>query len=1226
MTDSTNATSLAPYYDGRGFPLDALSPKEFEEFVFGCLLSIGDVLGLRITGNPSGSGDGGFDVQGEVIGSKRLACVQCKRQVQPLDTSLVAKELAKVAATAALEGADVGEHRFICTGRIRTKLIKQLREKSRRELATEAGDRLASAAEGELASLRVRLEEAGADPRQVAESYVIGLDLLAVWDSHEFDAALSSRWNDVLQVAERYFRIATVVRENPRASFAREAYIAEHHDFKVAFEPRLAGSNLPDGITATSAANLGAVRPVSQRSIKTLQELSELEAGDLAMVLGDGGVGKSTALALIRAKSLRTSPDSALPVLISLANYVPGGLDRSIHQELGVDQGTWRSLPDRVLLLCDGLNECPSVNVAAFLEELKPLLKRGRVACILSTRESTRHRNIVLPQKPVACVKVELITPIAIRQIAEHELQDGTFGDFVTTYRSLADRAGSPQLWTPFAVLVALRLWRLNYALPATLGETLKILLQDRCVRDVEVPDQYLGPDVILRLAGALAFQCLVIDRRLECPVLEAGKWIREAKQHCVDALGIVDMKDAEVVELLTRHELLHLSSGHLSFGHQLLAGALAAPVLARVWQEHTNCLGEPVADDVWVFATRMIPNEHKAHFLEAMFNTDLMLGARAARELPSEFHELAERLLNQSIDPDAPETVRVQGLFALATLGSAGSVAKLRELAADTHSTLRKVAQRALAAAGDQVFLRQLLPKVDQLKSIPVQVSGGEISIWETAPFPMRLDLARHRLSECSPGEPVVESLSHLAYERNPNDAELIEIHLRAASNLAAWQSGLYALYETSPMRAKDILEEVLVEALEMPAKAKFIRAAALIGVDIDLHAAFECATATLSSDSSQEHADLPLYHLIEDVITKSALPADLIAIVERELPCSNGSRRSRLWQIAGRSQSSSIAEYALTLIEEWGVDLGNACNFFIGQPELARAFQQQLVELCEIGFENEQTWYDWSTYRALNLVGELGFTAKAADHLSAMIQRLTRVRQAMEGGGIASLSPDDAEVLKLEKPEHLRMHLGLIAAELIPVAAQARAFLSDDVLLSLLYFETHSNGVVEYLREMLSDLSDEAIDNVLRQIKDPWTRLPVLIAVCARGSTAIRVELLENDLKEHYAHLAILHLLRQAIEACWCKAICEMVTKTVAQIPTWSEYDSQFFGDTAQMVAKRVVPDDHAAIEEAYKEAKTPFARRILALWRDQALGERIGLARLISNDELNLRTESL
>jgi hypothetical protein len=742
----------------------------------------------------------------------------------------------------------------------------------------------------------------------------------------------------------------------------------------------------------------------------------------------------------------------------------------------------------------------------------------------------------------------------------------------------------------------------------------LEVLLKSRCARDAEFSEQYSSPDVVLRLAGALAFQCIVIDRRLECPALEAGKWIREAKKYCSDALGIADMTENEVVALLMRHEILHLAtSGHLSFGHQLLAGALAAPALAQVWQGCQNCLGEPVADDVWIFAARMIPQEHLRQFLEATFNTDLMLGARAARELPSQFHELAERLLIHSLSPESPEIVRIQGLFALARLGTPGAVAKLREASTNADSPTRFAAQRALAAAGDLDYLRQLLPEVDQQKSGPFKVSGGVISVWEAAPVSTRLDLARHRLSQCRPGDPVSESLSLLAYERNSNDAELIERHLQAASDLSAWQSAFYALHKTAPVRAKELLKEMLLEITSPGQKAIIIRIAALIGVDIDIHAAFECALADIASEPADNHASFEIERLISDVVTKSTLPSDLIAFVERELPCSSGDRRDRLWQIASCCESSVIAEYAVSCIDRWGADLGQACNYFIEQPELTRVRRQQLIDFCERGFENEETWYDWKTWRALALIGDLGFTAKAAGRLSAMVQRLTRVQRATTEDDIASLSPSDAEVLDSTRPEYVRSHLGRLAAHLIPAVAHARAFLPRDVLLSLLYFDTHSFDVAEHQRKMLSGLSDDAIDDVLSKIEEPWTRLSGLVVVCARGSTEIRVGLLANEIRRSYTHLAALSLLSQAIEACWCKAICQMVVKAVAEISVWTEYDSQFFWDFARMVSKYVGPDDQAAIEEALSEATTVFAKRILSLWRDYAIGTRIGMARL-------------
>lgn len=1216
MSTVANVVSRQPLYTGRGFPIDSLSPDEFEEFVFGCLLCIGDLLGLTLIGKPSGSGDGGFDIQAEVLTSRRLACIQCKRLKSPLGTHQVTEELAKVAATAALESSDVGEHRFICTGGVRNKLVQQLREESRQELALEAGERLANALDGELSSLRERLERVGEDPRQVAESYVQGLDLLTVWDFDEFDAALSPRWSAVLQVAERYFQIATVVREHPRATFDRATYIAEHRNFTVAFEPRLTNASLPNRLATSSAANPCAPDTSAQRSVTTMRELMDVKLGELVVLIGDGGSGKSTALKILRAELLRTKPESTLPILVSLATYVPGELDRAIHQELGVDHGTWRSLPDQVVLLCDGLNECPATKVGTFLDEIKVLLKRSRVACVLSTRESTRHSKIVLPQEPIACTKIEGITPIAVRRIAEHELRGGNAEAFVTAYRSLADRSFSPLLWTPFAVQVALRVWRLNAALPPTLGEMLDELLRAKCARDAESLEDPLEADVILGLAGAFAFQCLVVDRRLECPVLEAGKCVREAKRYCADALGITDLTEKKAVELLIRHEFLSAStSGHLGFGHQLLAGALAAQVLSRVWQSHTESLNDPVTDDAWVFAARMIQPEHAIGFLETTFNTELMLGARTARELPVEFLVHAEELLTRSVAPTSPEIVQVQGLFAFARLGSSGALDKLRELAREPDSKTYYTVQQALASAGDTEFLKEILSEVEKLKSTPFKVSGGCIGIWESTPVPIRLDLARHYLCNSPPGHSVTESLSLVACERDPHDAEIIERHLRAAKHLGAWQIALYALNQVLPNRAKEYLATALTDVSTPADRARIIRAASHIGMDVDVRMAFECATSDLPSTEEYPESHYVLTELISDVLAKSAFPPDLIAFVENELPGSSGERRGRLWQIATSCKSLPIAHYAAKCIEEWGADLGYACNYFIGQSEWAHSQREQLIHALGVGLAKESTWFSWGVSRAFALVGKLGFSAQIAEQLSAMVERLTRVRRAVETDDIPSLLPSDAEILATTKQEHITHHIETLVAPLIPAAASARLFLSEDVLLSLLYFDTSMYGVVDDLRDALSDVTDAAIDQALLQIEKNRTSLHGLVVACARGPSQVRVEMLARQLQHYYCIPMGLTLLCKAIESCWCKAICRMVVRTVAEIPQWSADTENFFWDFANMVGRNVGPDDLGDIKIELSRARTSFAQRILGIWYDLASGERVGLARIPS-----------
>lgn len=1218
MTMPTEVPAVQPFYNGHDFPVDQLSPGKFEDFVFACLQSASNLFDLVITGQPSGSGDGGFDVQARNTLTGRIACIQCKRQKDPLGTPLVAEELAKVAATSALEGSNVGEHRFICTGGVRGKLVKQLRQKSRADLASEAVQRISTAKDGELAVLRARLEAATLDVGDVVNSYVKNLDVLLAWSFHEFDVALSPRWNAVLQISERFFSIASVVREHPRASFDRSAYVAEHRSYKTSLEPRLRATTLPAGITTSSAANPGTTISVAPVNITALDKFYELERGSLALLTGDGGTGKSAALKLIRARALQSS-EAMLPIMLSLSTYVSGGLDYAIHQELGVESGSWRSLPDHVLLLCDGLNECPAVDVDAFLTELRPLLSRKRVSCVISTRESIGRVKIVLPQAPVACIGLDDITPRGIRRIAERELRDEDVDGFVAEYRALADVSNSRLLWTPFSVMVAVALWRLSSSLPHTLGEMLAALLRSRCDRNLELSQRQHSPEVVLLLSEAVAFQCLIVDGRLECPATEAGRWIREAKKFCGDALGISDLSETQAIELLIEHNLINRSqNGHFFFDHHLVAGALTAPLLSKNWREYVSHLEDTLSDDAWVFAARMVSPDDVADYLTTVFNRDLSLGTRVARELSPVHHAYAKALLDQCLHADSPEYVQINAVFALALLSSDEAVAKLKELVSDQQSPILHAARRALAATGDYEFLGEILKNVDTMRSTPFKMSGGEADIWDRAPLPKRLDVVRRRLASCSLGDAVSESLRLIAFERDPEDIPTIERHLEASRDISAWGNAIYALHIVAPERAKIAVQHGVSSVSSITGRARLLRIASLAGVPIDIDEAFRYSIAELPAEALDQRGDFDLISLISDVIDKTTLPSSLVNVVERELPDSVGNRRQRLWQIALGCNSTCIGDYALSRIVGWTQDVGNACRYFIEHPDLATAHRVQVIECCERAIKDEKNWYDWATAQALELLVQLGHSTSTATTLAVMLMRATRVTIAARTGISADLAPNDLALLHSLQSKHAITHLEFLIGPLIPVITRARSLLPPSALTCLLSFDYHvPKSTLSDLRLALSDLPDEVIDGELARVQDLSTLLSGLLIVCTRGATPTRLNLLELGLKASYCHPAGMHRIQQAIDACWCPDVLKMVLKFVADVEEWSEFDSQFFWECARQVARRVGDDDRVPIEEALRSAKTAFARRILTLWRSQTLGQRVGLSSLVPSN---------
>jgi hypothetical protein len=133
---------------------------------------------------------------------------------------------------------------------------------------------------------------------------------------------------------------------------------------------------------------------------------------------------------------------------------------------------------------------------------------------------------------------------MGIRRIAERELDEHAAPQCIAAYRVLTDRARTWLLWTPFAVRVGIRLWRQDSSLPDSMGGMLQRMLELRGQRHSERGSVNLGPEAAIKLARALAFEAVVVDKRLEYAENEAGAWIRRARQRCSDTLGISDLTE----------------------------------------------------------------------------------------------------------------------------------------------------------------------------------------------------------------------------------------------------------------------------------------------------------------------------------------------------------------------------------------------------------------------------------------------------------------------------------------------------------------------------------------------------------------------------------------------------------------------------------------------------------------------------------------------------------
>jgi len=1216
MTDLNSATSSNRiFFEGRRLPIEQLSPSDFENFVHAALICISENLGVKITGKPSGTGDGGFDAEGIIASSGNVLCVQCKRLKTPITSSQVLIELAKVAATSALEKSQVGMHLFICSGGVNKTVKRQLREHSRQTLAKSAGEMLDTvSSDSALNSLREKLVAEGLEAKQVAESYVSNLESLLVWGMDEFDSALSAKWDSVMEVVGRFFKVANYVREFPRASFDRQKYIEEHLYFEAPILPKISDQPLPDWMSANSAANPLPVEPDKRKLVKSFNDLTEIEAGDLAIILGDGGVGKSTALKILCKEIINSNPETNLPILISLANYSPGNLERFIHNELGVIYGSWKTLPDNIYLLCDGLNECPSECIQALLDELKQLLRRKQIACILSTRGSARHNKILLPSSVTYCVQINNLTPIGVKRLAEHTLKDGC-EDFIKKYRSLADASWSPMFWTPFSVSVALNLWQTNAKIPDTLSEMLQSLLEARCARNSESAARGLSNEVILKIAGSLAFQFLITLQKLECSQLEAGQLIRNTKLQCSEALGVAEIGELEIPQLLVKHELLNISTdGYLNFGHQITAGALAGKLLAYNWETNLKSLENSLADDAWIFAARFIDQGEVPKFLESIFKVDLVLGAKVARELSGSHVKIAEELLFKSIQSEAPETLRYMGLRALARLGTPDALARVQdEIAKENDNSY--AAQRALAIAGDLNFLRKTLMEVEHQRRIPAKVDGGPIALWEIAPLPVRIDLARQYLLNFNPNKSVKESLSYVSYEQDDNDAAIIESYLIAAKTPDAFQAALGALSEVSQPRAQLFIENELNSERPLSEKMSIMSFAIQAGLKVDIDYAMNCVLTDQSEDGENEdHRNYRYTKFIEQVINAYSLPTHLVTLVEKKLIDSDDETKRKLWLIASKFRSAVVADYAIDCIDARNQWLGSACNYFFEQDEERTIHHDKLLALCESHFASDVDWDDWAVWRAIALTCKLRPSTLIAAALTSAIRSAVKILHAVEQENTSSLSPAEIRMLGKGGVEYAQIHLDTTMSKLIPSISHTKAFIDEVDLISLLNFDFKNyQGAATSFSHCIKDLNRDLIDEKILQISDQWIQLSGLIAACPNGITSTRVKLLSNLIFKLYNIPAGLHKICEILESSWCDEVSRMTIETVSSIPYWPKHEQQFFNNFINIVARNISEADEPIINTSLENAKTQFAKRVIGFWAEVVSGNRVGLSRL-------------
>ena len=1128
---------------------------------------------------------------------------------------MLAKEVAKVALTSYIERSDVGEHFFICTGGVTQSLRGLLREADRAGIIGKAQEVIRG---GDLHKLQKRVDQMGGNAELVVSSYVQELDRLVAWNMGEFDAALSPCWDLVSNVLERHFRVSTAVREHPRALFDRKAYLERCTNLTEVVMPLLEEGKLPTGLVESSGADPGPENAPSRKKLLTVEALAALAPGEVALVIAEGGAGKTKLLELVRAEVANTSPNSKLSVLINCAEYQAGTLNSVVHSQLGVKSGSWKMLPDDLQILCDGINEAPPGVVKALFNELKPLLQSSLISCVFTSREDSREVRTVLPTKPCASIRIAPLTPGRVRSLAQYELLNGTaVSAFTDAYLAMARSASGRYIWTPFAVRVALKRWKESGQLGSTLGELLDTIVFARAERDLEISTCESWSDLpkssVLQLASELAFQMFVVEGRGTCGVNEIGSIINKVKCICSNIYGTDGLNSHQFTGLLRKHDLVQ-QSGDDSFkwSHQLVAGALAAPRLANNWKPYLEKLKQPLTDDVWVFAVRHILPSDLDEFLGELYHADLMLGARATAELPLCERDRSLRYIFKAIQPQQPERLQVTGLYALAKVGTKRALSFLRERAERLEEDDGFQAACALAYSGDRTYLLKLGARVDELRQAGWIISGGEVAIWEAASLADRIAIARERLTLTKPGEAVNESLNLISCEATLDDIPLLESHLHAAKDFTAWITALRAIKSGHHDYCQQLFEDALIKE-QGQAKAQIMTGGHMLGLTVDAEDTFSLLMDLSLEECGESSQIVAKNDLITKVFSELPMSIRIREMIEGQLPVSTGEKKISLWNMAARVESSKIALAALDVFRNDLKIVWCSANYFIAHQALRVSHKIELQVAIDEYLKDKRNWFTFSTYRVFELQEMLGFTTRSADVLQQMILRVVSIVESAENGFIPDFDESESQLAQDFKIESPRIHLMHFLCWLVPGSVAAKHILPSSVLLKFLHFDLLGNIPGAEIYGVFRDLDEVLIDDELERVKDSWAQRASLSMVCEYGVTDRRLNLLRKYLKQDCCHPMALGYIKRALEKCWCFGVFEMVVETIASLDTWPAECQQFFWDIVHLVNERVTGGERALIEKYICQAKTSFARRILRIWLQETLDCRVGLSRL-------------
>ncbi|QXH45088.1 restriction endonuclease [Pseudomonas xanthosomatis] len=735
-------------YRGQPLPLHALSPSAFENFTYQALSFLGAKHGFKMKSGPLQSTDQGYDCTAASTTDKHIICIQCKRYNTALSLKTVAEEVLKVALDNKLNNSNCKQHYIITSGEVTGNLRQAERQDSLTDLKNECTKIINS---GKIQSKLIsRMKSQNLDPTQVISEYLDALENLTIWSGTDLQNELTTIWSKLSDVLEQNFSIEKVLLDRPTPDFDVRAYLDKisHSAIKLTplnYFPTTLPSNL---VSDNNVSDPGTI-------VIPIDDLIEiLKTGKNVVLSSRGGSGKSSTLVMTEHKLAQPVSDIRwVPVKLSLRSYSRNMLNQMIENALGINYGSWRSLPFKFIFLLDGLDEMLEHDTQALFDDID--MTMNEYSYVITVRD----RGISIETKSNSINLCLAIQPLSYRSafsIASSLFQPPELDEFYDQYRKRLNSVDFDFFSLPFVLSRSIDYYKKNKILPTSTEDILEDWISSKLKNDqsrVTNTSLKLNKLPIHKVTDTLS--TVLYKAKFGSGVSSIPEDIYiDLMVACHDELIASDpylakaLEFDEFLKLITEYEVLYkYSDGHYSTPHLIISDYLASKTLAKKWREHQAYSFNNSHHDIWLFSSNFIEATDRSEYLATVEKFDISLMAKIARKFKGDFLSYAEEKILE-LETSEKVMTRSQAIYALGILGTDDSLRRLK-----SKQGLKDIQQyyqrrRALALNGDDETLLNILHDNEPRAQMPARISGGEYDLWFRCPPAKITHIARNRIN----------------------------------------------------------------------------------------------------------------------------------------------------------------------------------------------------------------------------------------------------------------------------------------------------------------------------------------------------------------------------------------------------------------------------------------------------------------------------------------------